>query len=41
MSDMARMLSDLEALIAQLYLAVVVARLVSLQIEHSRTNGGD
>lgn len=40
MSDMARMLSDLEALIAQLYLAVVVARLVSLQIEHSRTNGG-
>lgn len=36
MSEMARMLSDLEALIAQLYLAVVVARLVSLQIEHSR-----
>lgn len=40
MSDMARMLSDLEALIAQLYLAVVVARLVSLQIEHSRKNSG-
>ena len=39
MSDMARMLSDLEALIAQLYLAVVVARLVSLEIEHSRSNG--
>ena len=39
MSDMARMLSDLEALIAQLYLAVVVARLVSLEIEHSRANG--
>ncbi|MGB5890487.1 MAG: potassium channel family protein [Thermoanaerobaculia bacterium] len=41
MSDMARTLSDLEALIAQLYLAVVVARLVSLQIEHSRKNGED
>jgi D-alanyl-lipoteichoic acid acyltransferase DltB (MBOAT superfamily) len=41
MSDTARMFSDLEALIAQLYLAVVVARLVSLQIEHSRKNGGD
>jgi len=41
MSDSARMLSDLEALIAQLYLAVVVARLVSLQIEHSRKNGED
>jgi len=40
MSDMARMLSDLEALIAQLYLAVVVARLVSLQIEQSRDNNG-
>ena len=39
MSDMARMLSDLEALIAQLYLAVVVARLVSLQIEHTRKCG--
>ena len=36
MSPMARTLSDLEAVIAQLYLAVVVARLVSLQIEHSR-----
>ena len=41
MSDMARMLSDIEALIAQLYLAVVVARLVSLQIEHSRKNSGE
>jgi voltage-gated potassium channel len=39
MSPMARTLSDLEALIAQLYLAIVVARLVSLQIEHSRGNG--
>jgi len=35
-SDVARMISDLEALIAQLYLAVVLARLVSLEIEHSR-----
>ena len=42
MSDMARMISDLEALIAQLYLAVVLARLVSLEIEHSRgTSGGE
>ena len=41
MSDMARMLSDIEALIAQLYLAVVVARLVSLQIEHSRKSGAE
>ena len=41
MSDMARMLADIEALIAQLYLAVVVARLVSLQIEHTRKEGGD
>ena len=40
MSPMARTLSDLEALIAQLYLAIVVARLVSLQIEHSRGIGG-
>jgi hypothetical protein len=39
MSDMARMLSDIEAVTAQLFLAVVVARLVSLQIEHSRKNG--
>ena len=39
MSSMARTLSDLEALIAQLYLAIVVARLVSLQIEHSRGKG--
>ena len=39
MSPMARTLSDLEALIAQLYLAIVVARLVSLQIEHSRGKG--
>lgn len=31
-SDVARSLSDIEALIAQLFLAVVVARLVSLQI---------
>ena len=36
MSQAARTLSDLQAVIAQLYLAVVVARLVSLQIEHSR-----
>ena len=40
MSPVARTLSDLEALIAQLYLAIVVARLVSLQIEHSRGYGG-
>ena len=39
MSDVARMISDLEALIAQLYLAVVLARLVSLEIEHSRKAG--
>jgi multisubunit Na+/H+ antiporter MnhF subunit len=39
MSDVARMISDLEALIAQLYLAVVLARLVSLEIEHSRKTG--
>jgi hypothetical protein len=38
-SDVARMLSDLEALTAQLYLAVVLARLVSLEIEHSRKTG--
>ena len=38
-SDVARMISDLEALIAQLYLAVVLARLVSLEIEHSRKTG--
>ncbi len=41
MSDTARMLSDIEAVIAQLFLAVVVARLVSLQIEHSRKDGGN
>ena len=40
MSDIARMISDLEAIIAQLYLAVVLARLVSLEIEHSRNGGG-
>lgn len=39
MSTVARTLSDLEAVIAQLYLAVVVARLVSLQIEHARSGG--
>lgn len=38
-SDVARMISDLEALVAQLYLAVVLARLVSLEIEHSRKTG--
>jgi len=38
-SDVARMISDLEALTAQLYLAVVLARLVSLEIEHSRKAG--
>jgi hypothetical protein len=41
MSDMARMISDLEAVIAQLYLAVILARLVALQIEHSRKDGSD
>jgi len=42
MSKLARMISDLEAVIAQLYLAVILARLVSLQIEHSRkTDGGE
>jgi len=42
MSDMARMISDLEALTAQLYLAVILARLVSLEIENSRKkNGGE
>ena len=40
MSNMARMISDLEAIIAQLYLAVILARLVSLEIEHSRRAGG-
>ena len=40
MSKTARMLSDIEAVVAQLYLAVVVARLISLQIEHSRKEGG-
>lgn len=38
MSSMARMISDLEALVAQLYLAVVVAALVSVHIENSRQN---
>jgi len=41
MSEMARMISDLEAVIAQLYLAVILARLVSLEIEHSRRNEQD
>ena len=36
MSPMARTLADLEALIAQLYLAIAIARLVSLEIEDSR-----
>ena len=40
MSEMARTISDLEAVIAQLYLAVILARLVSLEIEHSRKTGG-
>lgn len=40
MSEMARTISDLEAVIAQLYLAVILARLVSLEIEHSRRPGG-
>lgn len=40
MSEMARTISDLEAIIAQLYLAVILARLVSLEIEHSRKTGG-
>jgi len=34
-SKVARALSDLEALVGQLYVAVVLARLVSLQITHS------
>jgi glycerol uptake facilitator-like aquaporin len=40
MSGMARTISDLEAVIAQLYLAVILARLVSLEIEHSRKSNG-
>ena len=38
-SSVARSLSDMEAVVAQLYLAIVVARLVSLQLTQGRVEG--